>query len=156
MRDLAEITFINIKEDKKYQEIINKVYEMCFREEDLYDYEIYISVMVTDEENIRQINKKYRNIDQATDVLSFPMFEKDEIAEAKKRKEALGDIVVCLPIVQKQAEEYGHSIEREFSYMLVHGFYHLMGYEHIQEEDKAKMREKEEKILNKLGLKLDI
>ena len=155
MRDLAETTFVNIEEDKKYEDIINKVYEICFKEENLYDYEIYISVMLTDEENIREINNKYRNIDKATDVLSFPMFEKDEIDEAKTRKEPLGDIVICIPIVQKQAKEYGHSSEREFAYMLVHGFYHLMGYDHIQEEDKLEMREKEENILNKLGLKID-
>ncbi len=155
MRELAETTFVNIKEDKKYEEIINKVYEVCFKEEDLYDYDIYISVMLTDEENIKDINKKYRNIDKATDVLSFPMFEKDEIENAKTRKEPLGDIVICIPIVQKQAIEYGHSVDREFAYMLVHGFYHLMGYDHIQEEDKKEMRLKEENVLNKLGLKIN-
>ena len=62
MRELAEIEFLDIEEDKKYKEIINKVYEMCFKEENLYDYEIYISVIITDEENIRNINKKYRSI----------------------------------------------------------------------------------------------
>ena len=155
MRELAEIEFLNVKEDKKYKEIINKVYEMCFKEEDLYDYEIYISVIITDEENIRNINKKYRNIDKATDVLSFPMFEKDEIESAKLANEPLGDIVICLPIVKKQAVEYGHSEDREFAYMLVHGFYHLMGYDHIEDKDKEKMRAKEENILNKLDLKLD-
>lgn len=152
MRRLAEIEYLEIEEDKKYEEIIDNVFETCFKEEDLYDYKMYISIILTDEQNIQKINKEYRNIDKATDVLSFPMFEPSEIEEAKAREEVLGDIVVCIPIVKRQAEEYGHSIEREFAYMLVHGFYHLMGYDHMVEEDKVVMRAKEETVLNKLGI----
>ena len=155
MRELAEIEFLDIEEDKKYKEIINKVYEMCFQEEKLDKTKLYIEITLTTPEQIQKINKKFRNIDKATDVLSFPMFEKDEIESAKLAKEPLGDIVICLPIVKKQAVEYGHSEDREFAYMLVHGFYHLMGYDHIEDKDKVKMRKKEENILNKLGLKLD-
>lgn len=152
MRKLAEIEFREIEEDEKYQEIIDKVFEACFKEENLYDSKMYISIILTDEENIQKINKEYRNIDKATDVLSFPMFEPEEIEEAKTREEVLGDIIVCIPIVKKQAVEYEHSIEREFAYMLVHGFYHVMGYDHMVEEDKIKMRAKEETVLNKLGI----
>ena len=79
------------------------------------------------------------------------MFEQDEIEEAKKNEEALGDIIVCIPRVESQAKEYGHSFEREFAYMLVHGFYHLMGYDHMNEEEKKEMRAKEENILKKVG-----
>ena len=79
------------------------------------------------------------------------MFQPEEIEEAKTREEVLGDIIVCIPIVKKQAIEYGHSTEREFAYMLVHGFYHVMGYDHMVEEDKVKMRAKEEIVLDKLG-----
>ena len=71
----------------------------------------------------------------------------------KPIQEVLGDIIICIPIVQKQAIEYGHSFERELAYMLVHGFYHLMGYDHIQEKEKRIMREKEENILSKLKIK---
>ena len=152
MRKLAEISYLDIPEDKKYEEIINKVFEACFKEENLYDYKIYISIVLTNEQNIQKINKEYRNIDKPTDVLSFQMFEKEEIEQAKINEEVLGDIVVCMPIVKKQAVEYAHSEEREFAYMLVHGFYHLMGYDHIEEEDKKEMRRKEENILNKLGI----
>ena len=155
LRKLAEVEYQNIAKKEKYEENIDKVFETCFKEEDLYDYKIYISIILTDEDGIHQINKEYRNIDKATDVLSFPMFEPNEINEAKKREEVLGDIIVCIPIVKKQAIEYGHSEEREFAYMLVHGFYHLMGYDHLVEEDKIKMRAKEENILNKLGLSID-
>lgn len=152
MRKLAEVEFRDIEEDKKYQEIINKVFETCFKEEGLYDSKIYISVILTDEDGIHKINKEYRNIDRPTDVLSFPMFQPNEIEEAKTREEVLGDIIVCMPIVKKQAVEYEHSEEREFAYMLVHGFYHVMGYDHMVEEDRIKMRAKEETILGKLGI----
>ena len=143
MRKLAETSYEGIEENTKYEEIIDIVYEACFKEENLYDCSIYISVIISNEKYIKEINSKYRNIDSVTDVLSFPMFEQDEIEEAKKNEEALGDIIVCIPRVESQAKEYGHSFEREFAYMLVHGFYHLMGYDHMNEE--------EENILKKVG-----
>ena len=85
------------------------------------------------------------------------MFEKEEIKDFLKSKhcnikEVLGDIVVSVEKVKEQAKEYGHSFERELSYMIVHGFYHLMGYDHIEEEDKKIMRKKEEYILEKLNI----
>ena len=85
------------------------------------------------------------------------MFEKDELDEKIRRKDfehedILGDIVISIQRVEEQAKEYAHSFERELSYMLVHGFYHLMGYDHIQEEDKLIMRPKEEKILTDLKI----
>lgn len=109
--------------------------------------EIYVSIILSDEEYIKKINSEFRHIDKVTDVLSFPMFEKDEIEAVRGEKEVLGDIIVCMPKVKKQAKEYGHSELREFSYMLVHGFYHLMGYDHMNEADKLEMRKKEEKVL---------
>ena len=152
MRKIAEIEYLEIEENKEFENIINNVFEICFKEENLYDSNMYVSIILTDEANIQRINKEYRNIDKPTDVLSFPMFEPEEIEKAKQREEVLGDIVVCIPIVKKQAVEYEHSVDREFSYMLVHGFYHLMGYDHMVEEDKVKMRSKEEIIMDKLGL----
>lgn len=151
MRKLAETSYEGIEENSRYEEIIDTVYEACFKEEDLYEYSIYISVIISNEKYIKEINSKYRNIDSVTDVLSFPMFEQDEIEEAKKNKEALGDIIVCIPRVESQAKEYGHSFEREFAYMLVHGFYHLMGYDHMEDAEKKEMRAKEENILKKVG-----
>lgn len=152
MRKLAEVTYQGIEENEKYEKIIDTVYETCFKEENLYNYKIYISIILSNEKYIQEINSKYRNIDKVTDVLSFPMFEKDEIENAKKNEEVLGDIIVCVPKVEEQAKEYGHSFDREFAYMLVHGFYHLMGYDHMEEEDKKEMRAKEENILKKLDL----
>lgn len=83
------------------------------------------------------------------------MFEREELEEKIEKgnfpyEDMLGDIIICIEKVEEQAKEYEHSFEREFSYMLVHGFYHLMGYDHIEEEDKKEMRKKEEKILRDL------
>lgn len=96
----------------------------------------------------------------STDVLSFPMFERQELEEKIKNRnfeheDVLGDIIISIERVKKQAEEYRHSFERELSYMIVHGFYHLMGYDHIEEKDKKEMRPKEEKILNDLKITRD-
>ena len=135
------------------KEIIKEVLDKCFKEEKLGKH-ITITVTLTNPENIRNINKKYRQIDNPTDVLSFPMFEKDEIPNIEGNiPDVLGDIVISIPKVEEQAEEYGHSFKRELSYMVVHGFYHLMGFDHMKEEEKAEMREKEENILGKLNIK---
>ena len=82
------------------------------------------------------------------------MFEKSEINQVieSKNQDILGDIVISIEQVKKQAEEYEHSFNRELAYMVVHGFYHLMGYDHIEEEDKKIMRSKEENILSKIGV----
>ena len=155
---MYQLEYKDIEENKEYEKIIEKVIEQCFKEEGLLDSKLYISITLTNPENIRKINNEFRNIDRETDVLSFPMFEKKELDEMIKNKDfkhedVLGDIVISIKRVEEQAEEYGHSFEREFSYMLVHGFYHLMGYDHIKEEDKQVMRPKEENVLNKLNIK---
>lgn len=123
-----------------------------------------ISVVLTDNEEIRQINKLYRGIDRETDVLSFPMLEYDEGYEEDGVIEVdfedlnpetggvvLGDIVVSLEKARQQAEEYGHSFERELSFLIVHSVLHLLGYDHENDSDRAIMREKEENILSNLG-----
>ena len=150
----SEIEYLDIEENKGYETLIEKVLEECFNTENLEDFNVYISVTLTNPENIRRLNKEYRNIDKETDVLSFPMFEKNEILNLKyiEYEEALGDIIISVDRVKEQAEEYGHSFERELSYMIVHGFYHLMGEDHIKDEDKKVMREKEEKVLGKLNI----
>lgn len=156
MKQHAEIIFDEIEENGKYTEIINKVIDECFKHEKLDQLKLYISITLTVPSKIQQANKQYRNIDKATDVLSFPMFEREEIQNLISKKyevkDILGDIIISIPKVEEQAEEYGHSFERELSYMCVHGFYHLMGYDHIDENDKKEMRAKEDEILNKLGI----
>lgn len=149
----SEINFLDIEENAEYVKIINKVLEKGFKEEKLEDKNMYINIVLTDAENIRKINKQYRNIDKQTDVLSFPMFEKEELQNIFSfNEDILGDIVIAIDVVEKQAVEYNHSFERELSYMVVHGFYHLLGYDHIKEGDKKLMRQKEENILNKIKI----
>lgn len=157
MKDIVSIEFDGIKEDKSFASIANKVFEKCFEVENLLDKNLYINIIFTNPEKIRQTNKEYRNVDKETDVLSFPMFEKEEILnyEAKQWQEVLGDIMISIERVQEQAKEYGHSFERELAYMMVHGFYHLMGEDHIEEADKVVMRQKEENVLTKLGITRD-
>ncbi len=158
---MYEITYLNLEKGQEdWEGIVKKVLNKCFEEEGLLDSKLIITITFTTPEEIRKINKKYRKIDRATDVLSFPMFEKEELDEKIKNKDflyedVLGDIIISINKVREQAEEYGHSFERELSYMLVHGFYHLMGYDHIEEEDKKIMRPKEEKILNELKITRD-
>lgn len=153
MCELLELEYLDIEENKENEEIIKKVLEQCFKEENLNSKYLYVNIILTNPENIRKFNEKYRKIDKETDVLSFPMFEKDEIKDFESVcQEALGDIVISVERVDEQAKEYGHSFERELAYMVVHGFYHLMGYDHIEEEDKIEMRKKEENVLGKLKI----
>lgn len=156
MNKFSEVNFLDIEENSKYIEIIERVIGQAFKKENIDKLNLYTNIILTNPENIKKINEKYRKIDKETDVLSFPMFEKDEIQNMKNNgnniEEALGDIVISIERVKEQAEEYGHSFERELAYMLVHGFYHLMGYDHIDEEDKKIMREKEEGVLSLLNI----
>ena len=157
---MYQLEYLDIEENKKYEQIISRVVKKCFETEFLEKSKLYISITLTTPNNIQKINKEYREIDKPTDVLSFPMFEKEEIDEKVKKQEfafedVLGDIVISIEQVEIQAKEYAHSFERELAYMVVHGFYHLMGYDHMVEEDKTIMRQKEENILKLLEITRD-
>jgi probable rRNA maturation factor len=157
MSKFAEIEYLDLEKNEEYEKTIELVLDECFKTEGLENTKLYISVTLTNPENIRKLNNEYRKIDRETDVLSFPMFEKAEIPSLKEMEyeEAIGDIVISIERVKEQAIEYGHSFERELAYMVVHGFYHLMGEDHIEESDKVIMREKEENVLNKLKIVRD-
>ncbi|MCL2044782.1 MAG: rRNA maturation RNase YbeY [Oscillospiraceae bacterium] len=121
-----------------------------------------ISVLITDDENIRILNREHRGLDETTDVLSFPMLEYSDAGwdfaqyvetDPETGRVVLGDIVLCAKRVDIQAVENEHSRERETAYLTVHSILHLLGYDHIDEgEDKKLMREKEEAILNELKI----
>ena len=158
---MHKIEYLDIKpskiEKQEYEETILKVLDKCFEIENLPKEKLLVSITITNPENIRKLNKQYRDIDKETDVLSFPMFEKEEIQQMLQKgiweyDDILGDMIISLKQVQEQAIEYGHSFERELSYMVVHSFYHLMGYDHIKQEDKEVMRPKEEYVLEQLGI----
>ena len=153
MQGVVETNFLNLEEDEKLKSFAQEVVNVCFQKENLMNLNFYLSITLTTPEQIHKLNKEFRNVDKETDVLSFPMFEKNEIDEIVKNRiknmvpEVLGDIVISIDRVKEQAKEYGHSFERELSYMIVHGFYHVIGYDHIEEKDKVIMRAKEEEVL---------
>ena len=121
-----------------------------------------ICLTLSDGEGIRALNAQYRGIDKATDVLSFPLLERvlgrkgefweEQDINPQTGEIMLGDIVLSMEAARAQAEEYGHSLEREAVYLCVHSVLHLLGYDHIQPADKALMRAREEEIMNAFGL----
>ncbi len=128
---------------------INRVAEICLQEEEITP-KAEIGLMFVDNEQIREMNSTYRDKDSATDVLSFPMYEADEAIEDEEEI-LLGDIVISLERAAEQAEEYGHSLEREVMYLLVHGLLHLAGYDHMEDDEKKEMRQREEELLTVIG-----
>jgi probable rRNA maturation factor len=122
---------------------------------EVYGIEPYteVSVVLADDEYIHQLNRQYRGKDCPTDVLSFALNEGEEPEVIDGPKEVLlGDIIISLETATRQAEEYGHSLERELSYLTVHGILHLLGYDHMTENEKKEMRQEEEHILSFLGI----
>lgn len=121
-----------------------------------YENPIEVSVTFTDNEKIRELNRKFRGIDRATDVLSFPLFDFEGETDEPPVDELmgmLGDIVISLEQAKKQAEEYGHSFEREAAFLTVHSMLHLLGYDHeTSKEDEADMRRRQSEILERMGL----
>lgn len=117
---------------------------------------VQVSLTFTDNEGIKLLNRDYRDIDRETDVLSFPLLDFDGVAPAANEPEvSLGDIVISLEKAQAQAEEFGHSFEREAAFLAVHSTLHLLGYDHVtSEEDDADMRRRQREILKNMGLEV--
>ncbi|PKM84796.1 MAG: rRNA maturation RNase YbeY [Firmicutes bacterium HGW-Firmicutes-11] len=142
------------EERKPGDSIIEKMHgaaELLFREESLPSDRISISVTFVDSKEIMELNRIYRDKDQVTDVLSFPQFS-DQKDLPDEGPILLGDVVICTEQALMQAEEYGHSAERELVYLFVHSLLHLLGHAHDTAEEKSIMREKEEQIMSQLGL----
>lgn len=143
-------------EQSKYEvtkdllDLLEKVMQKSLEVEGLED-SWEISLLFVDNEEIRKINNEHRNIDKATDVLSFPMHEKEDLKEVKEK--ILGDIVISLEKAEEQASEYGHSFEREVGFLTCHSMFHLMGYDHDTKENTDIMRAKEETVLESLGIR---
>lgn len=123
------------------------------------DFSAEVSVTVVDAETIREINREQRNIDSVTDVLSFPMLEFDENGEIVNsdfdmdgENLLLGDIVICAERAKEQAEEFGHSFRREMAFLTVHSMLHLLGYDHMNEQEEQVMFSRQEEILGMLGI----
>lgn len=154
-----------IEVTEELENTIKSVIEHALEEERV-DVSCEVSVIFIDNEEIRDINRENRNIDRVTDVLSFPMLD---YPEGKVFKEyylnykfdqidlnegnlVLGDIALSLERAKEQSVEYGHSFLREAAYLTVHSILHLLGYDHMEEDEKVVMRKREEEILNKFGL----
>ncbi|WP_240511967.1 rRNA maturation RNase YbeY [Paludifilum halophilum] len=112
-----------------------------------------VSVLIVDDEKIYRLNREYRGVDRPTDVLSFPQWEPEEDPVTEGGGPVpLGDIVISLPRAREQAEKYGHSLNREMGFLAVHGFLHLLGYDHGTEEAERAMFTRQEEILARIGL----
>ena len=148
------------KADKSVKQKLQEVIEKSM-EELLPGVKTNAVVTFCDNNYIKELNSQFRNIDSETDVLSFPLLMSDSPGEViyspldrdpETGELMLGDIVISVEKAKEQAEEYGHSLEREICYLGVHSVLHLMGYDHMEEDDKRQMREKEEEILKMLGV----
>ena len=146
-----------------YREIIEKVIFSTLDYEDC-PYEAMVYVLLTDNESIHAINKEHRGIDRPTDVLSFPMHDYPEPADFSHIEETdldafhpdsgelmLGDIIISMDKVREQADSYGHSVTRELAFLIAHSMLHLMGYDHMEDEERMIMEAKQEEILNLCG-----
>lgn len=138
--------------DAKHLSEIEKLLQFAAEQEGI-DEEAEVAVSFVDEEEIQHINKTYRDKDSVTDVISFALEEgEDEDFEMPDAPRVLGDIIICVKRAEEQAEDYGHSIERELGFLSVHGLLHLLGYDHMNEADEKKMFGRQDEILNAYGL----
>ena len=135
--------------EKRLQDGLNAVAKL----HDLDDM-TEVDITIVDDEEIHQLNRDYRDVDRPTDVLSFALDEDDEDEPEllEGQLHLLGDIIISAETATRQAEEFGHGLEREIVYLAVHGLLHLLGYDHMVEEDKVIMRAKEEEALRAINL----
>lgn len=152
------------KFDFQEEELLEKIVSYVLEQEKC-PYEAEVSVMLVSKEEIHRMNKEFRQVDKPTDVLSFPMMEYDAPADfegelfdrtrtlsPESEELILGDIVLCADVIKEQAKEYGHSELREFSFLTVHSILHLLGYDHMEEEERIEMEERQRVLMNGLNI----
>ena len=141
--------------DEKTEKYMRKSAEECVLREGLDAERCAVSVTFTDKDGIKELNRDYRGVDSVTDVLSFPQY--DDFEEIPGEGEILlGDVVICRERAAEQAREFGHSLDREMIYLFTHSILHLLGYDHMEEEEKREMRLKEEEVMDFLGLSREL
>ncbi len=141
----------DVMPEEDMTELMEEAAAIILEDEGVRADEAEISVTFVTDEEIRELNAQFRGIDRATDVLSFPQFE--DVQDIPDEGPAvLGDVVISLERARAQAEEFGHSEKRETIYLFVHSILHLLGYDHMEEDEKKEMRAAEEKTMEKLGL----
>lgn len=154
----------DIKLDLNYEDIITKVVEKSLDLEKC-PYEVELNVILTDNNEIKEINRDYRDIDAPTDVLSFPLIQYEEPSDFNGLEEEaddyfnpetgellLGDIIISVERVMEQAQEYGHSNERELAFLTAHSMMHLFGYDHMEEDERTIMESKQKQVLDELEI----
>lgn len=147
--------YIYLEEGQVMEESLLKKMEeaagVLFKQEGVDGERAEVSLTLVSLEEIRELNRDYRDVDRETDVLSFPQFECiEDMPEFGEL--CLGDVVICLDKVEEQAKEFGHSFERELIYLFVHSLLHLLGYDHMEEEEKKEMRQREEQVMTAIDL----
>jgi len=136
--------------DESLIDLLNKAVQAALRDEG-YREDAEVSLVFVDDDYIQELNIKYRGVDSPTDVLSFAMLE-GESFPGEEEEVILGDVIISLETAERQAREFGHSFQREVAYLTLHGVLHLLGYDHQEEVDRRRMREREEEILARLEL----
>ena len=161
---LSVETEVDVEFGFDYEALAKRVIEFALEHEE-FPYECEVNLTLTDNEGIREINRTYREIDKPTDVLSFPLINYEKAGDFSALEEnyddnfnpdtgeiMLGDIIISIEKVKEQADSYGHSIEREFAFLILHSMLHLFGYDHMTEEEAVIMEEKQKIILDKMKI----
>lgn len=143
----------------RYQKLLNKIFKTAIEELNYNYNDFEVELNFVDENKIKQLNNDFRKIDKITDVLSFPYFNREDFINFEENKNLsfnydtnkvmLGEIDICFEKAKEQAKQYGHTLKREVGFLFLHAILHLFGFDHIIEEDKKQMRQKEEEILKK-------
>lgn len=156
-------TEVENKLDFPYEELFEQIVETVLDEEQC-PYETSVNLLITDNASIQEINAANRQVDKPTDVLSFPMAEYETPADFSNLEEQadcfdpdsgellLGDIVLSQDKILAQAQEYGHSVKREFAFLIVHSMLHLIGYDHMEDTDRVQMEAKQKVLMEMLGI----
>ena len=142
--------FVTVEEEIKELETVEKVLYSAIEKEKLE--KVSFNLIIVDNDYIHDLNKNYRNIDRETDVITFALEDEDTIVMPNEER-VLGDIYISIDRAKEQANEFGHSLLRELSFLAVHGFYHLLGYDHMTPEDEKVMFKKQEEVLETYGIR---
>ena len=142
--------FVQVEEEIKELETVEKVLYSAIEKEKLEN--VSNNLIIVDNDYIHELNKTYRNIDRETDVITFALEDEDTLVMPSDER-ILGDIYISIDRARSQAEDFGHSLLRELSFLAVHGFYHLLGYDHMTEEDEKVMFKKQEEVLDAYGIR---
>lgn len=142
--------FVQVKEEIKELETVEKVLYSAIEKEKLEN--VSFNLIIVDNDYIHELNKTYRNIDRETDVITFALEDEDTLVMPSDER-ILGDIYISIDRARSQAEDFGHSLLRELSFLAVHGFYHLLGYDHMTEEEEKVMFKKQEEVLDAYGIR---